>query len=287
MSLAHRASQLLASGASVIAGLSICSLSDTAEAQSAVFDVCGLELTDERPDGSGGSGGSGGSLILINTCPESAVSGGIAGASGSSGGGGWSIFARPMADAVSVWGDIPEKSGGSARTYRFTTRGFGDFTLVAADRIRFDHAVSLNIQAGSARLEEVHLTIGGTTISLPAAVLADGSNSGSVTSPPLGLDITQSDAAWEFSFAVAMYDLSFAQSQSGSIPEDGIVISVASGCGLADFAEPFGVLDLADITAFVSAFVSGEPAADVADPIGIFDLADLTGFVGSFLDGCE
>ncbi len=33
----------------------------------------------------------------------------------------------------------------------------------------------------------------------------------------------------------------------------------ATGCNVADLTEPFGVLDLADITAFVSAFLAGCP----------------------------
>lgn len=58
-----------------------------------------------------------------------------------------------------------------------------------------------------------------------------------------------------------------------------------AGC-IADLAEPFGVLDLADLSAFVSAFVGMEPAADVAPPLGVFDLADLAAFVTAFIAGC-
>ncbi len=54
----------------------------------------------------------------------------------------------------------------------------------------------------------------------------------------------------------------------------------------ADIAAPFGVLDLADISAFVTAFTTGAPAGDVAEPFGVFDLADISGFVQAFLDGC-
>ena len=59
-----------------------------------------------------------------------------------------------------------------------------------------------------------------------------------------------------------------------------------SGCNAADLAEPFGLLDLADITAFVSAFLAQEPPADLADPVGLFDLADITAFVSAFGAGC-
>jgi hypothetical protein len=58
------------------------------------------------------------------------------------------------------------------------------------------------------------------------------------------------------------------------------------GCNDADLAEPFGVLDLGDITTFSGAFVAMDPIADLADPVGIFDLADINAFVTAFLAGC-
>lgn len=67
----------------------------------------------------------------------------------------------------------------------------------------------------------------------------------------------------------------------------GIVLTGGpAGCSNADIAEPFDVLDLSDITAFVQAFTTMQPAADVALPEGVFDLADITAFVASFLAGC-
>ena len=53
----------------------------------------------------------------------------------------------------------------------------------------------------------------------------------------------------------------------------------------ADVAPPAGVLDLADIGAFVSGFVAADPIADL-DPDGVFDLADITAFLASFNAGC-
>ena len=58
------------------------------------------------------------------------------------------------------------------------------------------------------------------------------------------------------------------------------------GCNPADLAEPYGVLDLADVQTFVSAFTTGDPAADLAEPEGIFDLQDLQAFVVLFGAGC-
>lgn len=67
---------------------------------------------------------------------------------------------------------------------------------------------------------------------------------------------------------------------------DGIFDLGSGGCNPADIAEPFGVLDLGDISAFVTAFLSQDPAADIAPPLGVFDLADLSAFVGAFIGGC-
>jgi len=60
---------------------------------------------------------------------------------------------------------------------------------------------------------------------------------------------------------------------------------VAFGVCGADVAEPFGLLDLADVVGFVSAFTAMDPAADL-DGNGLFDLADVTAFVGQFTAGC-
>ena len=54
----------------------------------------------------------------------------------------------------------------------------------------------------------------------------------------------------------------------------------------ADLAAPFGVLDLADINAFVVGFSTQQSVADLAAPFGVFDLADVSAFAGSFIAGC-
>jgi hypothetical protein len=68
-----------------------------------------------------------------------------------------------------------------------------------------------------------------------------------------------------------------------------IAVSPACGSGLscndADLAEPFGVLDLADINAFVNGFTSGDCIADF-DANGVFDLSDINAFVTAFTGGC-
>lgn len=60
----------------------------------------------------------------------------------------------------------------------------------------------------------------------------------------------------------------------------------AVGCNAADLAEPFGVLDLGDVQAFIAAFVAGDALADLAEPFGVLDLADVQAFAGAFVGGC-
>jgi hypothetical protein len=48
-----------------------------------------------------------------------------------------------------------------------------------------------------------------------------------------------------------------------------------------------GVIDLADITAFVGGFSDGNGASDLAPTYGILDLADISSFVAAFLAGCD
>lgn len=55
----------------------------------------------------------------------------------------------------------------------------------------------------------------------------------------------------------------------------------------ADLAAPFDILDLSDINAFITAFLSMDPVADVATPLGVWDLADVSQFVESFNMGCS
>ena len=61
--------------------------------------------------------------------------------------------------------------------------------------------------------------------------------------------------------------------------------SLVDACNAADLAVPLGLLDLADVTAFVSAFVGMEPGADL-EPNGLFDLGDIVAFISAFQGGC-
>lgn len=58
------------------------------------------------------------------------------------------------------------------------------------------------------------------------------------------------------------------------------------GCNAADIAEPFGVLDLADVNAFLIGFQNQDPVADLAPPFGVWDLSDIAVFTSEFVAGC-
>jgi hypothetical protein len=56
-------------------------------------------------------------------------------------------------------------------------------------------------------------------------------------------------------------------------------------CNPADLAQLWGVLDLADVSAFVTGFLNQQPIADLNND-GILDLADVGLFVTNFTAGC-
>jgi len=57
-------------------------------------------------------------------------------------------------------------------------------------------------------------------------------------------------------------------------------------CSVADVGVPLGVLDLADVDAFIGAFLAGDALADIAFPFGFIDLSDVDAFIGAYLAGC-
>lgn len=61
--------------------------------------------------------------------------------------------------------------------------------------------------------------------------------------------------------------------------------SSGGSCSDADLAEPLGELDFFDVSAFLSAFNSGQPSADFNND-GTFDFFDVSGFLTLFNAGC-
>ena len=69
-------------------------------------------------------------------------------------------------------------------------------------------------------------------------------------------------------------------------PADADAYAGTQPCNAGDVAQPFGVLDLGDIAAFVDGFVNQSPLADLADPAGVWDLQDVSAFIAAFTGGC-
>jgi hypothetical protein len=63
------------------------------------------------------------------------------------------------------------------------------------------------------------------------------------------------------------------------------LFSGSGACNEADIAEPFGLLDLSDISAFIAGFTANDPIADL-DGNGLLDLGDISVFIGAFTAGC-
>jgi choice-of-anchor B domain-containing protein len=79
----------------------------------------------------------------------------------------------------------------------------------------------------------------------------------------------------------------------GSVVEaavDAVRVEVLScenvgGCNASDFAEPFGVLDIFDVLAFVELYNNLDPAADFTGE-GNFDIFDVLEFIEAYNSGC-
>ncbi len=55
---------------------------------------------------------------------------------------------------------------------------------------------------------------------------------------------------------------------------------------IADFAEPYTVINFDDVLAFLSAFASMDPMADLAPQFGLWDFSDVLAFLTAFGAGC-
>lgn len=59
----------------------------------------------------------------------------------------------------------------------------------------------------------------------------------------------------------------------------------ASGCNIADLAEPYGTLNFFDVSAFLSAFGAQDDAADLNND-GVWNFFDVSAFLTAFGAGC-
>jgi hypothetical protein len=76
-----------------------------------------------------------------------------------------------------------------------------------------------------------------------------------------------------------------ADASAAGLPPISLALSVTAWSCTADLAEPFGVLDLADVQAFIGAFTGNQALADLTGD-GIWDLADIQAFLVAFNTGC-
>ncbi len=58
-----------------------------------------------------------------------------------------------------------------------------------------------------------------------------------------------------------------------------------AGCP-ADLAEPFGVLNIFDLQAYLGLYNAQDPAADLAEPVGAFNIFDVQAYLGLYNAGC-
>ncbi|MBL4591651.1 MAG: hypothetical protein JKY96_06790 [Phycisphaerales bacterium] len=63
------------------------------------------------------------------------------------------------------------------------------------------------------------------------------------------------------------------------------VLGTPASCA-ADLAEPFGVLNLQDVFAYLALFNAQDPAADLASPLGTLNLQDVFAYLALFNAGC-
>jgi len=64
-----------------------------------------------------------------------------------------------------------------------------------------------------------------------------------------------------------------------------LAVPYRSSCP-ADLAEPFGMLNFFDVSAFLSAFAEGDARADLARPFGSFNFFDVSAFLNAYSNGC-
>jgi hypothetical protein len=119
----------------------------------------------------------------------------------------------------------------------------------------------------------------------PSRFVGDGGDGGLIT---LGFNnLGQSAPTYFRSPDCDVYD--FVTLQSIGFGNRHLVLSLGLGAVdtpcIADLAEPYGLLDLFDISTFISGFVSADLIADLNGD-GILDLSDVVDFVDSFTTGC-
>ena len=194
------------------------------------------------------------------------------------GSGSSSQFSTITSEALTAEGDSSASafSDGNAYALGFAySRYEVVFRLSSTARLRVQAELAANGEARSwVRIDEV----GG------ARLFDEDASAG-----PRSIDEFVTLPAGDYEFQLrcdAGVTLNYEEGSGSESASYGGSLTVAGGCNEADLAEPFGVLDLADVQGFASAFLAGEASADIAAPFGVLDLADVQAFIGAFLAGC-
>lgn len=64
-----------------------------------------------------------------------------------------------------------------------------------------------------------------------------------------------------------------------------VILRIGTPCDQADYAEPFGQLDVFDILVFFDLFIAAAPSADVSGD-GRLDVFDVLLYFDAFIDAC-
>ncbi|USN98045.1 MAG: hypothetical protein H6810_07590 [Phycisphaeraceae bacterium] len=175
--------------------------------------------------------------------------------------------------------------------------GFGGNVTVSGDA-----AVTATVPAINANLTFGAVTTNAASPDLVRAAAGRGFDGGLAANPAtmMTFDVTADAGATagqtftlDFAGAVVLVLNSNLTTYSTSpglnqamLTTNSVTVTVgAAGCNPADIAEPYGLLDLGDITGFISAFTTQNPLGDI-DNNGLFDLTDINLFVTNFLAGC-
>lgn len=81
----------------------------------------------------------------------------------------------------------------------------------------------------------------------------------------------------------------FAQGAGASEVDDAVAwveANLVGGACLPDFAEPFGVLNVFDLFAYLEAYGAEDPRADLAAPFGAWNVFDLFAYLEAYGAGC-
>jgi formylglycine-generating enzyme required for sulfatase activity len=96
-------------------------------------------------------------------------------------------------------------------------------------------------------------------------------------------DVFQPDDPFAVFFDRIEYQSSRYLTQSSNL--EGFRLAAALPCH-ADLAPPTGILNAADVTAFIDRYLSADPAADLAEPLGVINFFDIARFMNHYNAGC-